>query len=307
MINLIISFFTSIFFTLYIFKKFFNLQLFNMSTPSVNAIAIKLPPFWKEYPHAWFLTVESQFNTRNISVEKTKYDYVLQSLPVEIVTSVFDLISSSGNSDAPYTDLKNALISRNSVSESKRVEQLLSSEELGDKTPSQFYIRMKSLSSQSQSQLINDDLLKELWLRRLPSLISALVKSSGKTDIKDVLQVADSVHETMHQQNFNTNFGVNAIASSSTSDIAMLELKLQNQRLESEISEIKQMLSNKNNYSNNYDRNRSPGRYNSNFRSFRNRSKSPRRNEGNGLCFYHQKFGRKAHKCVPPCNWNHPN
>lgn len=288
-----------------------------MTTARVEAVTLKLPPFWTEYPAAWFLTVESQFNTRNISTEKTKYDYVLQTLPMEVAASVFDLINSSNESDAPYTELKNALIARNSMSESKRIEQLLSSEEIGDKNPSQFFMRLKTLAG--HSQLINEHLLKELWFRRLPSLVSAMVKSSGKTDIKEILAVADSVYETMHQQNLNANFGVNAIGvPSSSSDIAMLELKLQNQRLESEISEIKRMISNQNNNngnssnynrndngnSSNYNRNRSPGRYNSNFR---NRSKSPRRNNYNDLCFYHERFGRNANKCVPPCNWNHPN
>lgn len=145
-----------------------------MTTQNVEAISMKLPPFWTEYPAAWFLTIESQFNTRYITVEKTKYDYVLQVLPMEVAASVFDIITTTTPSDTPYTDLKNVLISRNSISESKRIEQLLSSEEMGDKTPSQFYLRLKTLAG--QSQLVNEHLIKELWFRRLPSLVSALVK-----------------------------------------------------------------------------------------------------------------------------------
>lgn len=115
-----------------------------MTAARVEAVTLKLPPFWTEYPTAWFLTVESQFNTRNISTEKTIYDYVLQTLPMEVAASIFDLINSSNESDAPYTELKNALIARNSMSESKRIEQLLSSEEIGDKNPSQFFMRLKT-------------------------------------------------------------------------------------------------------------------------------------------------------------------
>lgn len=270
-----------------------------MATRNIEAISIKLPPFWTEYPAAWFLTVESQFNTRNITVEKTKYDHVLQSLPMEVAATIFDFISSSETSQTPYTDLKKILISRNTMSESKRIEQLLSFEQMGDKKPSQFYLRLKTLAG--QSELVNEHLIKELWFRRLPSLVSALVKSSGKTEMKDILEVADNVFETMHHQNLNSNFGMNAIASSSTADVAILELKLQNQKLESEISEIKRMLIEKNNNRNsnnyNYDRNRSPRRFNSNFRG---RSKSPRREP-------YKRFGRNAHRCTPPCNWRNPN
>lgn len=176
------------------------------------------------------------------------------------------------------------------MSESKRIEQLLSFEKMGDKKPSQFYLRLKTLAG--QSELVNEHLIKELWFRRLPSLVSALVKSSGKTDMKDILEVADNVFETMHQQNLSSNFKMNAIASSSTADVAMLELKLQNQRLESEISEIKRMLTEKSNNNSNlnyFDRNRSPRRFNSNFRG---RSKSPRRDNDSNLCYYHKRFGR---------------
>lgn len=75
----------------------------------INAVALKLPPFWTHLPEAWFMNIESQFNTRNIVSEATKYDYVVQSLPMEIVTLVFDILSTSQNSQTPYTDLRRAL------------------------------------------------------------------------------------------------------------------------------------------------------------------------------------------------------
>ncbi len=32
-----------------------------------------------------------------------------------------------------------------------------------------------------------------------------------------------------------------------------------------------------------------------------------KRSGRNGLCFFHIKFGEKAHRCEPPCNWEGNN
>lgn len=273
-----------------------------MTTPNVNAVALKLPPFWVPYPAAWFLTIEAQFSTRGITQEKTKYEYVLQSLPMDVVSSVFDIITSVQDSETPYTEIKKILIERNSMSESKRLEQLLSGEEIGDRKPSDFYRHLKNLAGSSTA--ITEDLIKELWLRRLSSIVSALVKSSGKTKINELLEVADSVHETLQQQQ-HKNFSVNAVSSSpstasSSNNLQIFELKMQNQhqQLQSEISEIRNMLSRMNfgNNNNNHNHNRSNSRH-------RGRSKS-RNRENSRLCYYHHRFGNKANKCVPPCNFS---
>lgn len=151
---------------------------------------------------------------------------------------------------------------------------------------------MKTLAG--DSTLINDQLIIELWTRRLPKLVQALVKSSGKTDVKDILVVADSVHETCQQQNMN----VFSISNPSTSvpHSSVFELTLQNQKLQAEISEIKSMLSRLNlddRQSNSRSRHRSQSRGRQNRSQSRNRD----------MCYYHRRFGNKANKCNEPCNF----
>ena len=45
-----------------------------------NATLVKLPQFWQSNPEVWFAQIESLFATRNITTQKSKFDYIVQAL-----------------------------------------------------------------------------------------------------------------------------------------------------------------------------------------------------------------------------------
>ena len=63
---------------------------------TVAATSIKLPPLWSADPHIWFAQVEAQFATCKISVQKTMYKYVVNSLTPE-----FACYSSASSAPPP--------------------------------------------------------------------------------------------------------------------------------------------------------------------------------------------------------------
>ncbi|CAH8286725.1 unnamed protein product, partial [Schistosoma margrebowiei] len=103
---------------------------------SINAISdLRLPTFGVNNPRIWFAQIEALFMARGIKSQATKYAYVVGALPIEIAAEVGDLIDHVPEAE-PYDKLKTAVIQRTSVSDERRLQQLLTSCELGDKRPS---------------------------------------------------------------------------------------------------------------------------------------------------------------------------
>ena len=97
--------------------------------PRVAAVSVKLPPFWPADPAIWFLQVEAQFSLKGIVQQRTRFDHVIAVLAPEVATEVRDLIINPP-ADTPYDLLKAALIKRTEASEQRRLQQLLTAEEL---------------------------------------------------------------------------------------------------------------------------------------------------------------------------------
>lgn len=100
-------------------------------------------PLVLSYPHTGLAIQQSGLPKlrcnfrRGITVESTKYAHVIASLQPEIAQEVRDLLVNPPTNN-PYTELKEELIRRTSQSKQRRLQQLLITEELGDRKPSQL-------------------------------------------------------------------------------------------------------------------------------------------------------------------------
>ncbi len=140
----------------------------------ITAVSLKLPPYWPSDPHIWFAQIEAQFNTRNITSERTRFDYVISSLAPEVAHEVRDLLLKPPTA-TQYTTLKAALIQRTTLSEQRRLQQLFSTEELGDLKPTQLLRHIQQLLG---DKVTDSSFLRELFLQRLPSDVRMVLASS---------------------------------------------------------------------------------------------------------------------------------
>ncbi|GBL84738.1 hypothetical protein AVEN_38240-1 [Araneus ventricosus] len=159
------------------------------SSTDVSAVAIKTPAFWSDKPELRFAQLESQFALGNISVDSTKFYYVIAALNSDDLTCVSDLVLNPPQTDS-YNSLKTRLIAQNADSESVRLKKLLSGMELGDKKPSTLLYAMKSLASDG----ISPELLKSLWMQRLPIQIQQILSVSGD-NLQALSKMADIIFE----------------------------------------------------------------------------------------------------------------
>ncbi|GFY72531.1 uncharacterized protein TNIN_19881 [Trichonephila inaurata madagascariensis] len=78
-------------------------------------------------------------------------------------------------------------LNRLTDTEESRLKKLLTEMELGDRRPSDLLRQMKSLAGSS----ISDELIKSLWLQRLPQQTQAILSTSK--DILNNAEMADKI------------------------------------------------------------------------------------------------------------------
>ena len=90
-----------------------------------NAVAIKLPPFYKSNPTMWFRQVEAQFTIRNpaITEDKTKFAYLLSALPADIA-ELMEFAIENATRDDKYNSLKTALIKQFGLTKAQKAKKL---------------------------------------------------------------------------------------------------------------------------------------------------------------------------------------
>lgn len=258
-----------------------------LQKPEVCRVAIKLPPFWPDKPAVWFAQVEAQFQIAGIKIDETMFNYVIAQLDQKLAAEVEDIITNPPESGQRYTKLKRELIQRLSTSEEQRVRQLISEEELGDRKPSQFLRHLRSLSG---AILSDDNILRQLWLRRLPQDAQAILASQSDLPLDRIAELADKVMETLRAKH---------VFSCTTTSPPPLQLETLVQRIDELSRQVASLTAGSR-------PGRSHSRSASNYR--RSRAATPastaaKSGKGDKICWYHKKWDSKATKCTSPCNF----
>ena len=162
--------------------------------PRIAAVSLKLPPFWPADPAVWFLQVEAQFTLKGIVQQRTKFDHVIAVLAPEVATEVRDIILNPPG-DTPYDLLKAALIKRTEASEQRKLQQLLTAEELGDRKPSQLLRRMQQLLGDAGPPP-EGAFVRQLFLQRMPPSVRMVLASASTTlTLLQLAEMADRILE----------------------------------------------------------------------------------------------------------------
>ena len=218
------------------------------------------------------MQVEAQFHARGITAQQTKYYHIVGCLSSEIATEIRDLLLHPPD-DHPYDALKQKLIERTAASEQRRLQQLFTTEELGDRKPTQLLRRMQQLLG-DKPELADSSILKELFMQRMPTNVRMVLAAvSESTPLQELATLADKIMEV----------ATPSIATVTTPTSTLQQLQAKIDRLEEELSAFQAAPKPR--------KRRSRGRN-------QGRSHSPSRS---AVYWYHRRFRDAARKCTPPC------
>lgn len=252
-------------------------------------VGVRLPPFWPEDPEFWFAQIEGQFALSGITSDVTKFHYVISHLDHQYSREVRDIIIAPPE-NGKYLKLKAEMIKRLTASQEKRVQQLLMHEELGDRKPSQFLRHLQTLAGAN----VPEDFVRTIWSSRLPTNLQTVLAAQPSKSLEVLSDLADKVSEIAPSF---SHIAVACAPSPGSSLDAMAR----------EIAELRKQLDRMNVKFN--GRRRSGSRKPARSRSTSRNGSSAHFNK-HPTCWYHWKYGEKAHKCIKPCDFkpseNHP-
>ena len=229
---------------------------------------LPLPPFPSTDATPWFLRVEALFRLRAIVSSSRKADYVIGALPAEVFDQISDWLSRQSDA-VQYDDLKQQIIRRCSPTPEERSKRILDLVRLplGDQRPSAAFREMKSLATllQPDGSKKTLDLVRVLWLLRLPQDIRAKITKFSSMSEDDLIEQADSL------------LGASTMAAtSSTAAVTMPE-----------------------------DEEDDPYAMAAQQRRPRSRPQHPpAEGARRATCYYHRRFGRNARNCSSPCSFS---
>lgn len=255
------------------------------SEPAAAAATVKLPPFSAIDAPTWFRRAEVQFRLKRVTSSTTQADHVLASLPEELFPRISEWLASQGDEAIKYSDLKAYLLHRFTPSAAARVTQLLqlSRQPLGDQRPSEALLEMKALArlppapDGSERKL---DLLRALWLLRLPESVRAVIPDAEGMDDDNLQQLADRLSDAQAAAGRH----INAVPTTSSMDPHPEE---------EDIAAV--------NHASARTRH-PPGQQQHNPRP-RPRQQQTSGRFANNLCYFHARFGPDAKNCKPGCSW----
>lgn len=249
-----------------------------------TTILSRIPEFWRDQPRLWFTQLEAILAPQKQG-DDYKYYTVIAKLSKEEILQVSDLITTPP-ATKKYKTIKEHLINCYEESYQRQFKKILSEVDLGDQKPSQLLRRMQSLGGGK----INDETIRLLWLRLLPTSVTTILAVTEDMDIDKMSQIADKILANSKLTEVSAvNENINR-----TDDGAMTCILAQLAKMQLELSAIQRDHRNRRSSTQNYyNRQQSPSRSSSTANS----------RERKHVCFYHNKYRNYARRCTKPCDW----
>lgn len=242
--------------------------------PQMEVASRKLPMFWRQYPDLWFVQVEANFARARITKDRTKVVDIMSQLEPEMLLQLREF-NRRPEPEQTYQALKELLLKRFAKSDCKRTQDLLENLGLDDRRPSDLLREMRQVAGDDVSAIF----LKNMWMQRLPINVQQLLL--GQTgDIDTIAEYADRLCE------MNPHSVASIDKSGKIPQDRMDRLETQVSRM---AKAMEHMMST------------------TKKRADAQKQKATSSSKDNDMCYFHNRFGDKAHKCREPCAYQQKN
>ena len=139
----------------------------------------------------WFARAEAEFTLRSVTVDSTKYGYLVAHLPENVALRVRDAVNNP-HAETPYAALKERLLKVFTLTRAQRAQRLLSFPQTTDERPTVVLDRMLALLPSDVDTNNPGFLFEELFLRSLDAETRALLAGSKHESVREMAETADS-------------------------------------------------------------------------------------------------------------------
>ncbi|GBM05391.1 Transposon Ty3-G Gag-Pol polyprotein [Araneus ventricosus] len=198
------------------------------SNAGCDRVAVRVPSFWTNNAKLFFIQLQASFRLAGVTVEQTKFDYLVAALDPETLSHATDIVCEPP--PHPYTALKSRLLTQFEVSQHKKLKTLIEYLELGDRSPSVLLKQMRDLSESH----VDEAFLKNIWMRRLPSHVQVVLAVISES-LSKLVEMADKIIE------FSPG-AVNSVSDSAFASCHVSQRDEQLLKIQKQIDEISRLV-----------------------------------------------------------------
>lgn len=299
-----------------------NIQPSNTAETSRIATGYRLPQFNEDDPEWWFKSVEAYFTINKLSKDEDFLLHLTLNMPDRLkpyLDAVDNITLSDG--DTKYKKFKEKVINAFRVSQEAKLKEILRGIPIGNLKPSHYFIILK----QKAGNMLDDRTLKSIFLDRLPRRTrEAAILKSPDLSCDQLAELADKLHEeyqhyksaeghlsaVQYQQQeqkidpimineiCQKNIQAHNVVQVSKIDSSMAQMQAAIATLTAQISSLTAKMDNMQAEVSDLKRRNNRGRSQS-------RGRKPEKEKNPDFCWKHNKFGKDARDCVPPCAWKY--
>lgn len=249
---------------------------------------LKLSTFSREQPDLWFFQAEVALQNAGYKSSITKAHKIIESLDMEALATVRDLIVREPRPADLFELVKARLIATFGSSTEARLHQLIKGQVSTCGKPSLVLSRLRALDPECPQGIV-----RAIFLEQLPATCRAVLSVSDETDLDKLAKMADKFAEVSELGSVHIAAATNpkAVCNDSDIKIQLERLTTMFDKLSKDIASVKKQLC----------RSGSRGREGSQTKS-RVQSHQKKSDSGSAsLCWAHRKFGDEAKSCSKPC------